>query len=1762
MAKNTIAQRYVLEESLGQGGMGEVYRALDTVEGRRVALKLLKPSALAAERSFFQFKQEFRAALSMRHPHLVEVFDFGQDGGMPFFTMELVEGSALATGSPHTPEETCDVLVQMLLALELLHSRGVLHRDIKPENVRFTRTGEIKILDLGLLEPIGTRRSDHLSGTVAYLPPEAFSGKPLTVAADLYSVGVVAYELLAGQHPFGAIQPKALIQHIVHERPVPLAEVAPGVPAELGALVMGLLAKDPLERPARAGDVIRAIAPWLSPKRAEESRRQAYSYLLAPGLVGRRRELAFLLSAAQGLVRGRGGAVMIGSHPGVGKSRLLQEVRLQCQLDDVPFLTARCAHEGGSPYELLRQVLQVLMPLASDWVLKQHKALLAALWPAQQQGAWFPQAGAAKSEFHARVAAFIGAVAANRPLAIFLDDLHWADTLSLEAIIHCLDAHQAAPVLWLGTYRLGEIGPRHPVTQVLQDGMAEGLLLSPFEGPEIAELVMAMLGTCELPAGLLPLLRESTGGNGLFLTEMLRYLVDQAYLRHTDGQWSFSLPEGIVGLPDSLERLIAQRLARLSEPAQALARLAAVWADDVSARELEVLALPDETLFDAINDLIAHQVWVRGEGGYRFVHDRMRESVYEALGEGDRRRLHQTIAEKLEGKGVSAACLAHHFSHGEDGRTGVRYLRQAGREAEAAGAMHEAFRHWHQAAQLLEAHPEWGEEALLVELWIDLGNKCGFSVDSRVGEEALDKALAVLTRWGHPELAARVMRLGLRLLDRLPAAVARPVRDKLSQPVPFRMPTGWRRRLPPNYLALLPLLIESYTYLTICCNTNGKIGKALEVNRAGQKLVPDRASWAWGVVMTAYAYSLMLEGRFGESVRIAREAFGLLKDQTAPQAIDLSCAALVLANNQVYQGQPIDLGLSAELLKRASAHRMTEWEGMVQYAPMVHYALTGRARQAIAAIEAAQPLSKRCGRGTVLEREIVLATARIRTVLGELEEAERAIETGIALDEVVTLPYFTTRFYEIRGRVHLERDELDAARADFQEAIAREARSGLSFTLPEAYLGLSEVSRRLGDLPAAEAHWRQAAAILDAPAYACELKRIYLERQRGKLEAASGRWGQARAAFARALELAEVQNNPWLSALLYADAGQLAVRVGEAAEARRVWELALARYQETDNRRGQEHVKALLATVTLEKPEASSAQQELERLAVLQRFGQAVAGARTVESVLDTLLTHAMEAVEGERGAILRMWPHKVEPLVAREGAATLVGQGPAVSHTIVREAVAAGKPQLVADALDDELLDYQVSVPSQSLRTVVCVPLEDEADDLVLYADRRAVLDGGLGQGHVRALQSLVHFGRVALNHARLLEQSQARAERLQMLNQVSLLVSSSLELDRMLERLLDWVLQLTGGEVALVVSTGVDHGLLGARGAGSRAYSRTVVQQVVESRQPLCVLDSEAEPADWSQSVQALKVKSIMCVPLEVQDTVLGVLYVSSQVSARTFTEHDLELLRAIAANSAMAIHNARQLKQIQEKRALEHELSIAHRIQQGFYPEGIPDLKGLRVCGTCQAAKDVGGDFFDIIPLSAGRVALALGDVSGKSVSAALYMAVARTALRMAIGHGQSPKLCLVEVNARIAADIQDGSFITCFLGIYDPAAQTFTYASAGHHLSLLLREDDAAGLSARGLPLGMDPDAFAMAIEERVLRVRSGDRLVLFTDGVIEALSPDEEEFGEEKLLEALAAAAHGRPERSVATVIQAIERHVADASPFDDMTLLVADVVST
>ncbi|MEU4719421.1 protein kinase [Nonomuraea dietziae] len=263
--------RYQLDEPIGRGGMGEVWRGHDPRTGRAVAVKILAPQVTqpaARER----FAREARAAAQIVHSNVVTVFDTGEQDGRPYLVMELLTGRSLAEeladGHRYGIAEVCRLMSQAASGLDAAHKAGVIHRDIKPANLHRTADGTLKIVDFGIaqvasetsrLTTVGT-----VVGTAAYLAPEQINGEAGTAASDLYALGCVAYELLCGQPPFSGGAADLMRKHIF-EPPVPPAQIRPDVPTGLDRLIVALLAKEPAGRPAGAEQVRQAFAAFAFP---------------------------------------------------------------------------------------------------------------------------------------------------------------------------------------------------------------------------------------------------------------------------------------------------------------------------------------------------------------------------------------------------------------------------------------------------------------------------------------------------------------------------------------------------------------------------------------------------------------------------------------------------------------------------------------------------------------------------------------------------------------------------------------------------------------------------------------------------------------------------------------------------------------------------------------------------------------------------------------------------------------------------------------------------------------------------------------------------------------------------------------------------------------------------------------------------------------------------------------------------------------------------------------------------------------------------------------------------------------------------------------------------------------------------------------------------------------------------------------------------------------------------------------------------------
>ncbi len=258
-----LSGRYELSHLVARGGMAEVYRARDQLLDRPVALKVLFPE-LSVDRSFVErFRREAQAAANLSHPNIVPVFDWGEDNGTYFIVMEFVDGRALSsilrTAGPLHPDRAAEIAADVAGALAYAHRHGVVHRDVKPGNVLITEEGTIKVTDFGIARAVNTEESltqtGAVMGTATYFSPEQAEGMGVDSRSDIYSLGVVLFEMVTGRPPFLGDTPVAVASKHVREHPPAPREVNPGVPPDLEAIILKCLAKSPDHRYATGDDL-------------------------------------------------------------------------------------------------------------------------------------------------------------------------------------------------------------------------------------------------------------------------------------------------------------------------------------------------------------------------------------------------------------------------------------------------------------------------------------------------------------------------------------------------------------------------------------------------------------------------------------------------------------------------------------------------------------------------------------------------------------------------------------------------------------------------------------------------------------------------------------------------------------------------------------------------------------------------------------------------------------------------------------------------------------------------------------------------------------------------------------------------------------------------------------------------------------------------------------------------------------------------------------------------------------------------------------------------------------------------------------------------------------------------------------------------------------------------------------------------------------------------------------------------------------------
>lgn len=831
---------YAVLGTLGKGGMGVVYRAASPEGGAQIAVKTTHH---ASPEEVARIRSEIQALASIRHPGIVQFLAHGVQEGVPWYAMELLEGTTLRgfvnelwpeeeaapliagawTGPetyggedllPREPSmetwieggareeqatpaavpvsrrdkpmaangrlgEVLTICHRLCAPLSVMHARGLVHRDLKPENV-ILRGGSPVLMDLGLVAHAGgsigrekLEESGRVLGTLAYMAPEQAEGASVDARADLYALGAMMYELITGVHSVQMGSTSEVLRRIKTEMPPLPSTRVTGVPPALDDLVMRLLARSPAQRFGHADDVAEALVD-VGATATPGDMTPTSAYLYRPALRGRVELRRRLVERIDDLKAGSGGVVVISGESGAGKTFLAIEAASLAGRRRVGMVTGEClpigaGEEGsedvvGAPLHPFRRFLEGCADRCRDQraeyveqllgsrarILAPYESALASTQSYARHAA--PEAVEGESVRERVVVALretlAAWVAAEGPLMLLLDDWQWADELSFAAL-RSIDAEFLAhtPLLIVCTWRSDEIGPEHERFSELRH--VTMLHLPRLDRTAVGEMVGDMLAISDPPAELVDFLTKETEGNPFFIAEYLRMAASEQILRRERGRWVLSLGGDVSRLPapGSLQALVSRRIAGLSEPATRVLEVASVLGRHVRGVTL-IGAVEREGFLGALAELESRQILEVEEGGWKFVHDKLREAAFARVPDERRPGLHAAAARALEASREGGsddafewAGLARHWKEAGDHAAAMRAWARAGDQATRNFSTGEAKEAYRAALGLARAEgtagaPEAQKGATEIELarWESgLADACLLSGETRTG---------------------------------------------------------------------------------------------------------------------------------------------------------------------------------------------------------------------------------------------------------------------------------------------------------------------------------------------------------------------------------------------------------------------------------------------------------------------------------------------------------------------------------------------------------------------------------------------------------------------------------------------------------------------------------------------------------------------------------------------------------------------------------------------------------------------------------------------------------------------------------------------------------------------------------------------------------------------------------------------------------------------------------------------------------------------
>lgn len=783
--EGTTISHYRVLEKLGEGGMGTVYKARDERLDRFVALKFLPPYLSARQDIKNRFIQEAKAAAALEHPNICTIYEIGDvPGGQLFISMACYEGETLREKIQRGPlpvDVAVSYAIQAAQGLAQAHAAGIVHRDIKPANLFVTTRDQVKILDFGVAKvaDVHLTTAGVLVGTIAYMSPEQGDGRATDHRTDIWSLGVVLYEMLAGKHPFAGQLGDVSLYAIQHRKPTSLIMVRPGISPALDAIVKRLLAKQPEQRYHQLEQLIaelqalqtqRTTTPAAKsvplPQILTQSGGLAVATVsqivsgAAPGLfVGREHEMQGLESLLENTISGAGRIVFISGEAGLGKTSLASQFveKTTQRGNGIVCLSGHCVEQYGASEAYLpflnafgkllngpakSSVMPLFLNYAPTWSLQFTSAFTSTDVREQLRRETI---GATQERMLREMGDCIGAMSDQSTLVLLLEDLHWADPPSINLIRYLSKVIGRMRLLLIGTFRPDDLElvnvPLRDCRRELQGSdQFEEMMLGVLDREAIASYLDARFPVNDFSHELAPLILEKTGGHPLFVTRLAKDLDERGDIIRQNSHCSLAreVSEVCLEMPESVVGIIRRRIGMLAEKDVQLLRYASVQGEEFLSRitaDLLSVDLPEieerlERLATSSHLVLNCREEELPDGSmstrYRFAHALYRNVLYEDLVGARRRQLHLQTGDLLEQHyspkaSLIAAQLAMHFELGRDFKRAIHYLIEVGNNAAKVHAILEAISHFTTAINLVDKLPRSEHDNSLMPLFTKRG---------------------------------------------------------------------------------------------------------------------------------------------------------------------------------------------------------------------------------------------------------------------------------------------------------------------------------------------------------------------------------------------------------------------------------------------------------------------------------------------------------------------------------------------------------------------------------------------------------------------------------------------------------------------------------------------------------------------------------------------------------------------------------------------------------------------------------------------------------------------------------------------------------------------------------------------------------------------------------------------------------------------------------------------------------------------------------